>query len=64
MRSLTWSRGKILANRPNYPTDEASDLYDQNLLTDRKCPKCGKLIISCPDCTEVCSNDECDYELG
>lgn len=41
---------------------KAGDLYDQDILTERKCPKCGERIISHPDCTERCSNDDCDYE--
>jgi len=38
------------------------DLYDQSILTERRCPKCGALIVSHPDCSETCSNNECDYQ--
>lgn len=38
------------------------DLEDQDILTERKCPKCGERIVIQPDCVEYCSNDDCDYE--
>lgn len=41
--------------------DSYDDLYDQSFITKRKCPKCGELIVSHPDCTETCSNKICDY---
>jgi hypothetical protein len=45
-----------------YPITESDDIYDQDILTKRKCPECGALIISHPDCTESCSNEECEFE--
>jgi len=45
----------------NYTYSEADDLYDMDILTKRKCPKCKELIVSHPDCTESCSNEECDW---
>jgi uncharacterized OB-fold protein len=44
-----------------YKYSEADDLYDQDILTKRKCPKCGARIVSHPDCTETCSNKNCEY---
>lgn len=44
-----------------YDFSETDDLFDQDMLTDRLCPKCSELIISHPDCTESCSNRKCDY---
>lgn len=44
-----------------YPVTESDDLFDMDILTERKCPKCGKLIVSHPDCTHSCSNKECDW---
>jgi hypothetical protein len=35
--------------------DEIDDLYDQDILTKRKCPECGEPIVICSDCTEYCS---------
>ena len=45
-----------------YNYSEADDLYDQNILTKDLCPKCGARIVSCPDCTTFCSDDNCDFE--
>jgi len=45
----------------DYLYTESDMLFDQDILTDRKCPKCGNKIVSYPDCTESCSNDSCDY---
>ena len=44
-----------------YPVTEADALYDQDILTERKCPICGTEIVSHPDCTETCSDDNCDW---
>lgn len=41
---------------------KAAELYDQDILTKRKCPKCGERIVIQPNCTEYCSNDNCDYK--
>ncbi len=38
-----------------YPITETDDLYDQNILTDRLCPKCGERIVISSDCIEFCS---------
>ena len=46
-------------NYIGYPTVEADMLYDKDIITKRKCPRCGEFIISHPDCTESCS--VCDY---
>lgn len=40
---------------------DADDLYDVSFITERKCPKCGELTISHPDCTETCSNNKCEF---
>jgi len=45
-----------------YNYSESDDLYDQDILTNRKCPDCGESIVSCPDCTEYCSNNLCGYQ--
>ncbi len=42
-----------------YDYSVADDLFDQDILTERPCPKCSGLIVSHPDCTESCS--KCDY---
>jgi len=39
-----------------YKITEADDLYDQDILTDKKCPFCGEKVVSHPDCTESCSS--------
>ncbi len=44
-----------------YPVTESDDLFDQDVLTDRKCPKCDAFLISHPDCTTTCSFNRCDY---
>ncbi len=41
---------------------KAAELYDQDILTKRKCPKCGERIVIQPNCVEYCSNDDCDYK--
>lgn len=41
---------------------ESDDLYDQDILTKRLCPKCSERIISHSDCTERCTNPDCDYQ--
>ena len=46
----------------NYPITEADDLYDQDILTDCKCPICNAQIVSHPDCTESCSNELCEWK--
>jgi len=46
----------------DYPITESDELYDQSILTKRKCPKCGARIISHPDCTESCENENCGWE--
>ncbi len=45
-----------------YDYSESDDLYDQDILTGRPCPKCNELIIIHSDCTETCSNQSCDYK--
>lgn len=50
-----------MAEDEKYPWTEVCDVYDKSFPVDIKCPKCGNHIISHPDCTESCSNDECDY---
>ena len=37
------------------------DFYDEDILTDKECPKCGNFLWSHPDCTNTCSDDNCDY---
>ncbi len=44
----------------DFPVTETDELYSQDILTDRKCPRCGEFIVSHPDCTESCS--VCDYK--
>ncbi len=44
-----------------YEYSESDGLYDQSILTKRICPKCSERIVSHPDCTESCSNSDCDY---
>ncbi len=36
------------------------DFYDEDILTDRECLICGAKVISHPDCTTSCSNDNCE----
>lgn len=58
-------KGYTLADRERLQPSEktsADDWYDMNIITKRPCPKCGMLIVSHPDCTEACSNDDCDYK--
>ena len=45
---------------PQFYTDR-DDIFDQDILTDRKCPECEELIVSHSDCTLSCSNDKCDF---
>lgn len=35
------------------------DLYDRDIETDKKCPKCGKSLFIASDCQIFCSY--CDY---
>lgn len=57
-------KGYTLADRKRLQPDKecGDDWYDMNIITKRPCPKCGMLIVSHPDCTEACSNDDCDYK--
>lgn len=43
-----------------FPITESDSLYDQDILTERLCPKCGERIVSCPNCSEYCS--VCEWE--
>ena len=45
-----------------YIYSEADDLYDMDILVDRKCPVCnGKMYIS-PDCVHSCTDKDCVFD--
>lgn len=42
---------------------DAAYWYDQDIDTEKQCPKCKQgNIISSPDCTTYCSNNICNFE--
>jgi len=41
---------------------DADDLYDQDILTDEKCPACGKFLYIGPDCISKCSDSNCSFD--